>query len=114
MSVLPILGMWKETSGGQGDTAVSLWSRELKWYGECDKAYGIFIEEADNYNNDFGGINGSLKPPDNSDIGRAKVLTHEYGDELRFSEATNYIRFNGSYWQEDRQMSVGATKEFLD
>lgn len=136
--------------GTRNNTLSRFAGRVLKRYGECDKAHGIFMKEADkcdppmergeldtiwfsalkffrnkvssqsgyvppgDYNNDFGGVNGSLKPPDYSDIGQAKVLTHEYGDELRYSEATDYIRFNGSYWQEDRQMSVGAAVEFLD
>jgi len=42
------------------------------------------------YEDDF--APDSLKPSDYSDIGQAKVLTREYGNELRFSTATDYLR----------------------
>ena len=64
------------------------------------------------YEDDF--APDSLKPSDYSDIGQAKVLTREYGNELRFSTATDYLRFNGEYWVESKQQAVGAMEEFLD
>ena len=42
------------------------------------------------------------------------MLTREYGNELRFSTATDYLRFNGEYWVESKQQAVGAMEEFLD
>ena len=57
---------------------------------------------------------GSLKPADYSDIGQAKVLSAEYGDELRYSAATDYLHYNGVYWEESISASVGATEQFLD
>lgn len=66
----------------------------------------------DQYNNDF--ANRSLRPDDYSDIGQAKVLAREYGNELRYTDGTDYIRFNGELWIESRQQAVGATEEFLD
>ena len=66
------------------------------------------------YNDDFGGEAGSLRPEDYSDIGQAKVLAEEYGDELLFTAATDYMRFDGKVWVEDKQMAVGACVEFLD
>ena len=57
---------------------------------------------------------GSLKPGDYSDIGQAKVLAREYGDELCFNPATDYFRYNGSYWEESKEAALGATMEFLD
>lgn len=56
----------------------------------------------------------SLKPSDYSDIGQAKVLAREYGDELKYTSATDYLRFGGQYWIESRQQSIGAMEEFLD
>lgn len=64
------------------------------------------------YNDEFG--SASLKPDDYSDIGEAKVLTREYGNELKFTTATDYLRFDGDCWREDKQLAVGATEEFLD
>ena len=68
----------------------------------------------DQYNDDFGGGPGSLRPEDYSDIGQAKALAEEYGDELLFTAATDYMRFDGKVWVEDKQMAVGACVEFLD
>lgn len=66
----------------------------------------------DDYNSDFN--NNSLRPADFSDIGQAKVLTREYGNELCYTDATDYLRFNGEFWMESRQQSIGAMEEFLD
>lgn len=68
----------------------------------------------DQFNDDFGGGAGSLKPEDYSDVGQAKVLSREYGDELKYTAATDYIRYDGEVWVEDKQMAVGACVEFLD
>lgn len=47
-----------------------------------------------------------------SDIGQAKVLSREYGVELKYTAATDYIRFGGQYWIESRQQAVGARRSF--
>ena len=57
---------------------------------------------------------GCLKPDDYSDIGQAKILSKEYGDELCFNPATDYFRYNGTYWIESKEAALGATMEFLD
>ena len=44
----------------------------------------------------------------------AKVLVREYGEELKYSPATGYIRYDGQCWIEDEQLAVGAVEEFLD
>ena len=110
--------------------------RVVKRYGATEKAYGIFMEEADKcrppledaelfiiwqsacrfaekvksqdgyvapdeYNDEF--AEETLKPGDYSDIGQAKVLAREYGAELRYTAATDYLRFCGQYWVESKQ-----------
>ena len=55
-----------------------------------------------------------MKPQDYSDIGEAKVLSRECGKELRFNPATDYLRYNGVNWDENREAAVGMTEEFLD
>ncbi len=57
---------------------------------------------------------GCLKPEDYSDIGQAKVLAREYGDEICFHPATDYFRYNGIFWEESKEAALGATMEFLD
>ena len=66
----------------------------------------------DEYNADFN--DDSLKPDDYSDIGEAKILVREYGTELRYSAATDYLRYDGERWVEDVQIAIGAIEEFLD
>ena len=56
----------------------------------------------------------SLKPADYSDIGQAKVLAREYRDELRYTPATDYLRYDGVTWNESRAQAIGAMEEFLD
>lgn len=93
---------------------------ELKtiWYSAVKFAKKIQGQDGyvppDDYNDDFGGEDKSLKPSDYSDIGQAKVLTREYGDELIFTNATDYLRFDGEVWIENKQLAVGAMEEFLD
>ena len=86
------------------------------WKSACRFAEKVQGQEGyvapDAYNDEFG--RESLKPGDYSDIGQAKVLTREYGVELRYTAATDYLRFCGQYWVESKQQAVGAAEEFLD
>lgn len=86
------------------------------WHSACRFAEKVQNQEGyvapEDYNDEF--CRESLKPADYSDIGQAKVLTREYGVELRYTAATDYIRFGGQYWIESRQQAVGAAEEFLD
>ena len=138
----------KSIPQGQRNSTMSHFAgRVAKRYGATEKAYQIFMEEADkcnpplpdeelasiwqsacrfaekvqsqegyvspeDYNDEF--CRETLKPADYSDIGQAKVLAKEYGVELRYTAATDYIRFCGEYWIESKQQAVGAAEEFLD
>nr|DAL16499.1 MAG TPA_asm: dsDNA helicase [Caudoviricetes sp.] len=134
--------------GQRNNTMSRFAGRIVKRYGDSERAYSIFLEEAnkcnppleaeelnkiwqsalrfgkkiaaqegyvspDQYNQDFG-QGESLRPSDYSDIGQAKVLLREYGNELRYTEEADFIRYNGVYWMESRQAAVGAVEEFLD
>ena len=55
-----------------------------------------------------------LVPADFSDIGEAKIFVQEYGEELCFTEATGYLRYNGTYWAESDEQALGAAIEFMD
>ena len=61
------------------------------------------------YNADFG-----LCPEDFSDIGQAKILAKEYNGELVYTDATDYMRYDGIRWAESKQLAVGACEDFLD
>lgn len=128
--------------GSRNNTLSRFAGRVLKRYGVTEDAHKIFLEEAakcdppldddelakiwrsacsfaKKVQKQSGYVppeeyNKSLKPADYSDIGQAKVLAREYGNELRFTTATDYLRYNGQYWVESREMAIGATEEFLD
>ncbi|MEA4973956.1 MAG: phage/plasmid primase, P4 family [Candidatus Metalachnospira sp.] len=87
-----------------------IWSSAIKFAKKIQNQEDYVAPDA--YNDDFSKV--SLKPADYSDIGQAKVVTREYGDELVYSEATDYLRFNGEYWLESKQQAIGAMEEFLD
>lgn len=86
------------------------------WQSACRFAEKVQSQEGyvspEDYNDEF--CRETLKPADYSDIGQAKVLAKEYGVELRYTAATDYIRFCGQYWIESKQQAVGAAEEFLD
>ena len=86
------------------------------WQSACRFAEKVQSQEGyvspEDYNDEF--CQESLKPADYSDIGQAKMLAKEYGVELRYTAATDYIRFCGAYWVESKQQAVGAAEEFLD
>jgi putative DNA primase/helicase len=86
----------------------TIWNSAIKFARKVQGQEGYV--PPDDYNSDF----DSLRPSDFSDIGQAKVLTREYGNELCYTDATDYLRFNGEYWMESKQQSVGAMEEFLD
>lgn len=89
----------------------TIWHSALKFFRSKVQKQEGYVEPGE-YNEEFG--NSSLKPDDYSDIGQAKVLTREYGGELRYSDATDYLRYDGEAWIEDRQLAAGAMEEFLD
>ena len=57
---------------------------------------------------------GALKPSDYSDVGEARVLAKEYGDELKYTTATDYLCFDGIAWRESKPLAVGTMEELLD
>lgn len=89
----------------------TIWFSALKFF-RNKVAIGDGYVSPSKYNDDFD--RESLKPNDYSDIGQAKMLSREYGNELLFTNATDYLRYDGRCWVENKQMAVGATEEFLD
>lgn len=96
----PSLGMLK-----------TIWNSAVKFFKKSIVNQEGYVPP-DEYNADF--ESASLKPEDYSDIGQAKVLVREYGNELKYTSATDFLRFDGECWREDKQMAIGAVEEFLD
>ncbi len=89
----------------------AIWQSAINFYRKKVLKSEGYVDP-DTYNDEFG--NASLKPEDYSDIGEAKALKKEYGNELTYTSATDYLRFDGTYWKEDKQLAVGACEEFMD
>lgn len=88
-----------------------IWQSAVRFGEKIQKQQGYISPDA--YNRDFGTAL-PLRPDDYSDIGQAKIIAREYAEELRYTDGTDYIRYNGIYWEESRQAAVGAAEEFLD
>lgn len=91
----------------------TIWFSAVKFFRNKIAGSGGYVPP-DQFNNDFGGEPGSLKLDDYSDIGQAKMLSATYGNELKFTAATDFLRFTGQVWEENKQLAVGACVEFLD
>jgi putative DNA primase/helicase len=89
----------------------SIWASAARFFEKKVSSQEGYIAP-DAYNADPGSL--SLRPDDYSDIGQARVLAREYGGEMRYTDATDYLRFNGEFWAESRQHAIGAAEEFLD
>lgn len=86
----------------------SIWKSALRFGEKITRQEGYIQPE------DYEFSNESLRPQDFSDIGQAKVLAQEYGEELKYTPATGYLRYDGIRWVESKQRAVGAMEEFLD
>lgn len=81
-----------------------IWTSAVKFGAKVAAQEGYIPPEQ--YNQDF-----LLMPEDFSDVGQAIVLSREYMDRLRFSPATDYIVFNGSFWEESQPNAQGIAQE---
>lgn len=85
----------------------SIWGSAVRFYNRTIKTSKGYVAP-DDFNR------GSLKPDDYSDIGEAGVLAREFGDKLAYTNATDYLTFNGQFWKEDKQLAIGTVLEFMD
>lgn len=95
----------------ESDELDIIWASAVRFFNKKIVSQDGYVSPEE-YNADFDG--GSLKPEDYSDIGEAKVLVREYGNELKFTKATDYLRHDGLRWVEDKELAIGAVEEFLD
>lgn len=78
----------------------TIWNSAVKFFKKSIVNQEGYVPP-DEYNTDF--ESASLKPEDYSDIGQAKVLVREYGNELKYTSATDFLRFDGECWREDKK-----------
>ena len=127
--------------GSRNATLSRFAGRVIKKYGDTDKAYQTFLEEAAKCeppldNSELGTIWHSAqrfyarlsnqedyvapevyndpscyKPGDYSDVGQAEVLSKYFSKELRYSPATHFIRYSDHYWQESEPGAQAVAHE---
>ena len=73
----------------------AIWRSALRFNRRVQQQEGYIPPEE--YNVDF-----RCCPEDYTDVGQAEVLTRVSGGELRYSPATDYICYNGAYWEESK------------
>ena len=56
----------------------------------------------------------NLIPADFSDIGQARAFVDMYDDEVCYTTATDFLRYNGTYWVESEQRAIAAMIEHTD
>ena len=95
----------------ESEELANIWNSAVKFYRKKVLTDPNYVPPEE-YEGDFAAI--SLKPPDYSDLGQAKVLVRECGDELCYTEATDYLCYDGKHWEESRQKAIGCAEGFLD
>ena len=127
--------------GSRNATMSRFAGRVIKKYGDTEKAYQTFLEEAakcvppldntelstiwhsaqrfytklsqqDGYvAPDVYNDPSCYKPEDYSDVGQAEVLGKYFSSELRYSPATHFIRYSNHYWQESEPGAQAVAHE---
>ena len=127
--------------GSRNATMSRFAGRIIKKYGDTERAYQIFLEEAakcvpplDNaelstiwhsaqrfytkVSQQDGYVAPEVyndpacyKPEDYSDVGQAEVLGKYFSSELRYSPATHFIRYSDHYWQESEPGAQAVAHE---
>lgn len=85
----------------------TIWSSAVRFFNKISKNKDYVSPEM------FKNIHG-LWPEDYSDMGEAKALINGYGADLIYTEPTEYLFYNGEYWEESKQLPVAVMEDFLD
>ena len=82
----------------------SIWRSAQRFYGKVAAQEGYIPPEQ--YNQYL-----QLKPSDYSDVGQATVLAREYEGKLRYSPSTDFLVYNGRFWEESKPKSQAVVQE---
>ncbi|HEO0382200.1 TPA: DNA primase [Streptococcus agalactiae] len=83
-------------------------------WGSAVRFYNKTIKNSKDYKSPEEFQRESLKPDDYSDVGEAGVLAREYADKLAYTNATDYLFYDGTHWRENKQLALGAVVHFTD
>lgn len=128
-------------SGSRNNTMSHIAGKLIKRFGASDEAHEKFLEQAtrcdpplsdeelstiwnsakkfgDKVSNQEGyippeqyNLELQLMPEDFSDVGQAIILAREYGDKLRYSPATDFLVYNGRFWEESQPNAQAIAQE---
>ena len=82
----------------------SIWRSAQRFYGKVAAQEGYIPPEQ--YNQDL-----QLKPSDYSDVGQATVLARKYEGKLRYSPSTDFLVYNGRFWEESKPKAQAVAQE---
>ena len=82
----------------------SIWRSAQRFYGKVAAQEGYIPPEQ--YNQDL-----QFKPSDYSDVGQAMVLAREYEGKLRYSPSTDFLVYNGRFWEESKPKAQAVAQE---
>lgn len=82
----------------------SIWHSAQRFYGKVAAQEGYIPPEQ--YNQGL-----QLKPSDYSDVGQATVLAREYDGKLRYSPSTDFLVYNGRFWEESKPKAQAVAQE---
>lgn len=82
----------------------SIWRSAQRFFEKVSSQEGYIPPEQ--YNQDL-----QLKPSDYSDVGQAMVLAREYEDRLCYTPSTDFLVYNGSFWEESKPKAQAIAQE---
>ena len=85
----------------------TIWGSAIRFYNRTIKTSQGYVAP-DAFNRE------TLKPDDYSDVGEAGVLAREYAKKLAYTNATDYLYYDGTHWRENKQLALGAVVHFTD
>lgn len=85
---------------------------ETIWHSACK--FGKKVAAQDGYISPEEYGRHSLIPEDFSDVGEARTFVDSFSDEVAFTIATDYLRYNGTYWEESEHAVTLAMIEHTD
>lgn len=85
----------------------TIWGSAVRFYNKTIKSSEGYVSP-EQFNRE------TLRPDDYSDVGEAGVLAREYCDKLAYTNATDYLYYDGTHWRENKQLALGAVVSFTD
>lgn len=82
----------------------SIWRSAQRFYGKISAQDGYIPPEQ--YNQEL-----RLKPTGYSDVGQATVLSREYEAKLRYTPSTDFLVYNGGFWEESKPKAQAVAQE---